>query len=74
MIEHGHSRQRADKKETDLANTKKEMTQYNPMTKSHVGLKTATVQYADCIITRPNTATAKSLGVPTTIAPALNSW
>ena len=43
MIENGHRRQRADKKETDLANTEQDMTQYDPMTKPDVGLKTASV-------------------------------
>jgi hypothetical protein len=43
MIKHGHRRQRADEKETDLANTEQDMTQYNPMTKLDAGLKTASV-------------------------------
>ena len=43
MIEHGHRRQCAHEKETDLANTEKHMTQYDPVTKPYVGLKTASV-------------------------------
>ena len=43
MIERGHRRERADKKETDLANTEKDMTQYDPVTKPDVGLKTPSV-------------------------------
>jgi hypothetical protein len=43
MIKRGDCCQRADKKETDLADTKQDMTQYNPMTEPDFGLKTATV-------------------------------
>jgi hypothetical protein len=43
MIKSGHGCQRADKKETDLAKTQQEMTQYDSMTKPDLGLKTARV-------------------------------
>src|SRR5216117_602943 len=43
MIKHGHRRQRADEKETDLANTEQDMTQYNPMTEPDLRLKTASI-------------------------------
>ena len=44
VIKRGDGCQRADKKETDLANTEQDMTQYNPMTKTDLGLKTASYQ------------------------------
>ena len=43
MIKHGHRCQRADEKETDLANTEQDMTQYNPMTEPDLRLKTASI-------------------------------
>src|SRR5437764_13240562 len=43
MIKHGYRCQRADKKETDLANTEQDMTQYNPMTEPDLRLKTASI-------------------------------
>jgi hypothetical protein len=43
MIKHGHRRQRADKKETNLAHTEQDMTQYNPVPESDFGLKTASI-------------------------------
>ena len=43
MIKQRHRRQCADKKETDLANTEQDMTQYNAMTKPDFGLKMASV-------------------------------
>jgi hypothetical protein len=43
MIKYGHRRQRADEKETDLANTEQDMTQYNPMSEPDLGLKTASI-------------------------------
>src|SRR5207248_8743680 len=43
MIKHGHCRQRADEKETDLANTEQDMTQQNPTTEPDLGLKTASI-------------------------------
>ena len=43
MIKRGDSCQRADEKETDLADTKQDMTQYNPVTEPNSGLKTASV-------------------------------
>jgi hypothetical protein len=44
MIKHGHRRQRADEKETDLANTEQDMTQHNPMTEPDLGLKAASIR------------------------------
>src|SRR5438132_12265832 len=43
MIKHRHRRQRADEKETDLANTEQDMTQSNPMSKPDLRLKTASI-------------------------------
>ena len=43
MIKHGNRRQRADEKETDLANTEQDITQYNPITEPDLGLKTASI-------------------------------
>ena len=39
MIPRGDGCQGADKKETDFANTEKDMTRYTPMTKTDLGLK-----------------------------------
>lgn len=41
MIKHDHRRQRADEKETDLAHTEQDMTQYNPTTELDLRLETA---------------------------------
>lgn len=43
MIKHGHRRQRADKKETDLANTEQDMPQHNPVTEPDLRLETARI-------------------------------
>ena len=43
MIKHRHRRQRADEKETDLANTEQDVTQNNPMTEPDLRLKTASI-------------------------------
>jgi hypothetical protein len=43
MIKHGHGRQGADKKETDLANTEQDMTQHNPVMKPDLRLEPASI-------------------------------
>jgi len=39
MIKRGDGSQRADKKETDLANAEQDMTRYTAMTKTDLGLR-----------------------------------
>jgi hypothetical protein len=43
MIKHRHRRQRADEKETDLANTEQDMTQYNTVTELDLRLQTPSI-------------------------------
>ena len=62
MIKSGDGCQRTDKKETDLAETQQEMTQYDSMTEPDMGLKTASIpirglhyhetHYCDCKVLR----------------------